>query len=57
MELKSDRGGARAGELHIVLNGMDVNLADYPPRVANGVPNGMFFYSMALRSFLILGRA
>ena len=44
MDLKADIKGSmqKTGDLHITLNGMDVNMENYPSRshVPNGVANG-----------------
>ncbi len=47
MELKADLKGVmqKTGDLHVTLNGMDVNMENYPTRanvhhVPNGLPNG-----------------
>ena len=42
LELRGDgkAGHCKAGELHTVLNGMEVSMESFPPRVPNGVANG-----------------
>lgn len=50
MDLKADIKGAmqKTGDLHITLNGMDVNMENYPSRshVPNGVANGKFHFTI-----------
>lgn len=54
LELRVDVKGTiqKTGDLSIELNGMDVNMSQFPPRVPNGILNGMSLQTL-LRLFQV----